>query len=421
MSKEAEHKFLETYAEIYSDENNDINTDNLFIIANKIDESNKTKSQIIKSIKEKIEDNWEDSLKINDNHIFVISSKYHYDKNIFDKTDIKSDNIDEKEFELFIETYSKFLTENKDRELIKNSFTNIDKVLNKIEADFKTKQKTINQDVNSIKNKKEKFEKNKKEIEDYYNLYSSSISNVATELENYIKNELDKQKINDLDETIKMYIRYLESIDLKSDKANKKNASEFYKIYVNKVNKIIAQRNEQLYKTKIQEQMEIINKQIEKYSKELEGEYGIKDLDKKIKIHNNNLNIQTLKIEFEKGFIKSILDILFLGYFVNAEDYAKQMVEIWKNDTYAKIYTNLNSLNNSIITSILDDFKQQNNSIVNSIGEKLNALEQNLEKRIKDKEEYDRKIEKVYYVFEKLNKYKQIILKQEKELYRDKK
>lgn len=416
MSKEDEHEFLETYASIYSDVNNNISTENLFVVANKVDVSNKTVQEIIVSIKQKIEDNWEDSLVLKEKQIFTMSAKFHYDKAHENESVISNENIHIDDLENFITTYSSFLTINKDKDLVKNSFKNIEDTITELHTVFSRIVNEINKDINDVKNKKDKFENNKTEIAQTYDLYSKAISNIETELNKEVRNKLAKQKLSNKESAEEAFKRYLKSLNLKSNDANKEHTKEFYSKLSSRIYGVTSKENNERFIKNLDESMIVINRQIEKFSKELEETYGITGLDKKISLPTMNA-IQFSNIEFEKGFINGILDIITFGQFVDAQHYAKQMVKRWDNDTKLKIEQNISSSNNMSILAILNEFKIQNKNIVDSIKDKLDDIEKQLTSKQKDKEEYDKKVNKITTTFTKIDKLRDTIVKQESALY----
>jgi len=411
MSKGDEHKFLEIYEDIYKVEDGSTNTNNLFVIANKVDESSKTSHKIKESIKNKIEDNWEDSLVLKDEQIFTMSAKYHYDKIHTQDSKIESENIGESDLIDFVENYATFLTKNRDKEIVKNSFKNIDDTITELNKDFKKIKEEMDIEITDIKKKRSKFETNKEEISESYTLYASAISNISRELKEELKEEikknLDRQKLNSPSETEQAFIRFLSNKDKKSNDATKKDAKYF----------------DSRFKEELDKQMIVINKHIEKQSKELEEEYNISGLDKGIRVPNIPARLLN-EIEFSKGFFNGILDVISFGYFVNARNYAYKMTNLWKyskvlqKDTiYSKVLHNVDTYNNKKIKEIRRDFEIQNRDIVNSIGNKLNDIEKNITKKQKDREEYNQKMKKIESTFTKIDKLKNTIKKQETDLY----
>lgn len=416
MSKEDEHKFLETYEDIYKSDDGIINTNNLFIIANKVDESKKSVEKIKESIKNKIEDNWEDSLVLKDNQIFTMSAKYHYEKNHTNESQINSENINDNDLSNFIESYSIFLTENKNKEIIRSSFNNIENCITEMIEIFSKIIMEKDKNINDIQNKKNKFETNKKEIANTYTFYSKTINDITRILKENIKIDLDKQKLNNIVDTEKAYQRFLENQNKSKNDATKENSKIFYTKLVNAIYKKISENNNLKFQDDLKENIIMINKQISKFSKELESEYGIKGLETSLSTHSfESFSLEDIK--FEKGVINSVLDIIFLGKYVDVKDYAEKMVKEWENNTYGKILYGIDNNNEREISLIINNFNKQTTEIVDSIGLKLNDIEKNINKRIKDKDEYNEKIEKMESIFLKISKLKNTIKKQEIDLY----
>jgi len=416
MSKEDEHKFLETYESIYNKEDGTVDTNNLFIIANKVDTSIKNVAKIKDSILEKIEDNWEDSLVVDSKQIFTMSSKYHYEKNILNQNPININNVSENDLDIFIDYYSKFLTESKDKEIVKNSFHNIDTTIIELNNMFNDAIQEMNEDIETIQRKKAQFAENKILMKEDYNIYTSAISNITVQLSEDTKKKLDKQKINDVYKITKSYDNFLKSQDKSSDKASKKLSQEFFQKYIKSLYKSTQEENSTLFEKYLETQMVAINRQINKYSLELEAEYGIKGLQKKMTV-SRELETKLSNITFDKGVINSIFDVVFLGYFVNSRDYAEKMVKEWEDKYYSEIYTEIQNANNNAIKQILTEFQEQNNDIIRSIGSKLSAIETKLKKRLTDRQEYYDKVKIVEEVLDKINTYKRKISSQENELY----
>lgn len=417
MSKEAEHKFLETYEDIYKADDGIVNTDNLFIIANKVDEATKTIQKIKESIKNKIEDNWEDSLVLKDEQIFTMSVKYHYEKIHTQDSKIESENIGESDLIDFVENYATFLTKNRDKEIVKNSFKNIDETIHELNEIFQKNNREMKRDINEVQSNIKKFKNNRDEIERTYNLYSQSISSMHNNLHRSIIEKLDKQKLNNLNDTKGAYDRFLKNKGLKSSKASKVFTKEFYKAMVIAIQKSTAKENRDNFSKLLKNNMIIINTQIEKISKELEKEYAIRGLSSEVEIGNNTIDKKLDDIVFDKGFFNIIGDVITVGFGVNTGTYAPKIVERWKKETYGELLHNIDNSNLLSISKVQKSFKEQSKSIVNSIENKLNDIEKNITKKQKDKEDYNNKVEKIKSTFKKIDGLKIIIEKQDNNLY----
>lgn len=417
MSKEDEHKFLETYEDVYKTEDSTVNTDNLFVIANKVDESNKTTKKIKESIINKIDDNWEDSLLLKGEQIFTMSSKYHYDKIHTQDSKIVSENIDENDLVGFVDSYAIFLTKNRDKEIVGNSFKNIDNTIHSLNDNFNKIVTKMDRDIGEVQSNINKFKENREEISRKYNLYSQSISSIEYDLKKIVKFSLDGEKLNNEETAKQAYENYLKSIGLKSSKASKKHTKDFYIKIIKSIQKCTSEKNRKHFLKLLDKQIIDINIEIKKIAKELEEEYGITGLDTKIEINKNTIDKRLDDIEFDKGFFNIVGDIVSIGFGVNAGTYAKKIVARWSDETYAEILSNIENSNRLSINKIQRSFKKQSDEIIDSIGKKLEAIEKNIKEKQKDKVEYNQKIEKMKLTFEKISKLKETVEQQKNDLY----
>jgi len=416
MSKEDEHKFLETYENIYKAEDGSVNTDNLFLIANKVDESTKAIQKIRDSIVNKIDDNWEDSLVLKNDQIFTMSAKYHYDNIHTGGSDIVSTNINENDLIDFEKNYSTFLTMNRDQEIIKNSFKNIDDAVSEMSHIFNKVTTEIEKDITEIKTKITKFKTNKKEILETYDMFPAVINDIVNILRESIIKDLDNQKLNDTKKTEEAFIRFLKNNKKSPNDASKLQAKQFYSDLSKAIFKKISERNHSRFNIELITAVKKINKFTDKYSQEIESEYGITGLEKQISSPTIS-SYNTGNTDFEKGVLNSILDIITFGKYVDAGDYAKKMASRWEDKTYSNLLHEVNDNNRISIGNILGEFRVQNNVIVDSIGDKLVDVENNIIKRQKDRAAYNEKIEKMKSTFIKINILKGKIKKQKNGLY----
>ena len=112
---------------------------------------------------------------------------------------------------------------------------------------------------------------------------------------------LDNSIFKSLDEIEERYKNYLISIKKSVNDANKKNAKAFY------------------------------NQEISQYVKSLENTYKINGLANYISIESIRVYGYS-NIEFEKGFLASILDIFSFGYANFVRLYSEQMCQNWKSN-----------------------------------------------------------------------------------------
>lgn len=465
MSDDDEIKFLDIYSELNKNNDNTTNSDNLFIIANKIDESSKYTEKVVNIIKERIEDHFEDGLIVDNDKIFTMSAKYHYEVMTKGTSNIVSENINKNDMNTFIKKYFSFLTKNKDKELLSNSLKKIQTITFGIESDFKKNLQKKDDNIQKINEDIQRFNKNRENIKEKYNLIYRSFSDIPEKLKRFITVELNKQHLSlkgsennrfpedEIDKffseqgvfskdtlkekrkiikkswddavlkTAEEFSNYLKhELNLNSDRATKENSKDFYEKFSIEIFQVIQKRTSNEMKNLIEKDIKLIDQFIEDYSKKIENEYDITGLILKSEIEYNN-NLHNLEIEFEKGFLNTIIDFILIGYYVTAHDYAKQMVTFWnkeaddKESTYNLILNNIHNENENIINDILEKAMQSNDDIVNSIGVKLNAKKKTFDSRQNNLKEYTQKMEKAKSIFLKIDSKKDVINKQVNDLY----
>jgi energy-coupling factor transporter ATP-binding protein EcfA2 len=417
LGTKVEQEFLENYAKIFEKENKTIDTSKLFVIINKIDLTNKNRNEIKKLLFKSLKDNWEDDFKIDDKHIFTLSAKYHLDLLTKNNSKIYSKNINKDDLENFKRVYSSYLTKEKDKTLISSNFKKIDKVLFEIENSLREEVSKTRLEIEELKKKKEKFIKNKKEIIKKLKVYNDAMFGINFQLSEYVKKRLNTQKLsgaNAVERTTKAYVNYLGWKGLKKYNATEENAKEFYKRFLKSIYNRINSENIEIFQKKLKEKIELLNKEI----KELENEYNI-SIENKINLNSFVFPEKELEnIEFEKGFFNSLFDIFTFGTWVDAKDYAEQMVEMWNKKHYNFLYDTIMQVNHELVKNIVNEFDKQINAIIKQIDIKTEKLEKEL---IKEKEELEKEYQKRFNIFQNvfnnIEKYKYKIANQYKELY----
>ena len=419
-----EKNFLEEYMSLYKNEDNVVNSNNLFIVANKIDSTSKSVEQVKKQIKDTINNIYEDELIISDKNIFTLSSKYHLDK-FLDSIPEKNQNIDENDLTNFKNSFSKYLIEDKDKQLITQSFSSIENIIGKTKESFEKQMNDLNQDINTINSNIEKFQSNKKDIEDKLNIYKDSIKSLSEDLKKDVIVRLDDQPItvsstNSKKETISRIAEYFR----KYNEINKKSldddsAYDFYHKYLELINNRIFTEIESQYAKLISLKLETINKDLESYTKQLEIEYNISGLKKNFAVSEISSS-EIGKVDLSKGFFRKLWEQLKKFFFDDRyETYAEPMVEGWNNSP--KIYDTVKvNIDNAISAGFLEVdniLKEQIEELINSINTKLVDVQKALELKQKDKESFEKKTKRFEAVFVQIEEYKNKIKKQEKEIY----
>lgn len=252
MEEVQEAIFLEEYARLYQDSENIVDAKNLFIVANQVDLSEKSTDTIKKQICENIESDWEDGFIVNQGNLFTLSSKYHYEKQQNSNIKIKDyKNVQENDLNIFKDSFSKYLTYNKDKELITQSFNHIESTISDINKDFNHQIDLLNSDINDIKNKKIKFKNNRKIIDDEFNLYTDAIQGIQTLLIEKVDKELKSKEITITPNHDKSSAigKVSDSYDLYAEHkgVNENTAKDFYVKYVENINKYTFQQVDKIY------------------------------------------------------------------------------------------------------------------------------------------------------------------------------
>lgn len=419
-----EKRFLEEYMSLYKNEDSVVNSTNLFIVANKIDSTSKSVEQVKKQIKDTINNMYEDELIISDKNIFTLSSKYHLDKSL-DKNPEKNENIDENDLTNFKNSFSKYLIEDKDKQLITQGFSNIENIVDKTKKSFEKQMDDLNLDINIRKDNIKKFEANRKDIEDKLNIYKDSIRSLSDDLRKEVTNQLNNQPItinqnNTKQNSIKKIADYFRSYIKKYDKdINDEIAYEFYSRYLESINSEVFKKIESQYKILMTSKLEKINKDLANYTKQLEIDYNISGLQQSFTVSKISLD-EIGKVDLSKGFFRKIYE--FIKKIISDdryETYAEPMVEGWNNNP--KIYNtakvNIDNAISSVFIEINNMLEKQIKELINNIDTKLNDVLKALELKQKDKEFFNKKVKRFEQVFEEIERKKNEIKKQQTEIY----
>lgn len=419
-----EKRFLEEYMSLYKNEDSVVNSNNLFIVANKIDSTSKSVEQVKKQIKDIINNIYEDELILSDRNIFTLSSKYHLDKSL-DKNPEKNENIDENDLTNFKNSFSKYLIEDKDKQLITQSFSNIENIISETKKSFEKHVNDLNQDINTINNNIKKFKDNKKDIEDKLNIYKDSIKSLSEDLKKDVTVKLDNQPItvnssNSKKETIIKIADYFKKyIEINKKSLDDNSAYDFYHKYLELINNRIFSEIESQYSKLISIKLEAINKDLESYTRQLEIEYNISGLKKNFTVSEISSS-EIGKVDLSKGFFRKIWEELIKILFDDRyETYAEPMVEGWNNSPkiYNIVKINIDNAISSVFIEVDNMLEKQIKELINNIDTKLNDVLKALELKQKDKESFNKKTKKFEEVFNKIEEYKNQVKKQETEIY----
>jgi hypothetical protein len=419
-----EKKFLEEYMSLYKNEDKVVNSNNLFIVANKIDSTSKSVEQVKKQIKDIINNTYEDELILSDKNIFTLSSKYHLDISL-DKNPEKNQNIGENDLINFKNSFSRYLIEDKDKQLITQSFSSIENIIGKTKESFEKQMNDLNQDINMINSNIKKFQSNKKDIENKLNMYKDSINSLSNQLKTAATNQLDNQSVtispnNTKQEAIKKIADYFKKYIEKCNKElSDDTAYEFYSGYLESINSEVFKKIESQYKILMTSKLEMINKELANYTSQLEIDYNISGLQQSFTVSVISSN-EIKKVDLSKSFFRKLYEFIIKLIFDDRyETYAEPMVEGWNNNSkiYNTVKVNIDSAIDSVFAEVNNMLEKQIKELINNIDTKLNDGLKALEIKQKDKESFNKKTKKFEEVYNKIEEYKNEVKNQEKEIY----
>lgn len=423
-----EKTFFEEYISIYKDSKDSIDKvtpSNLFIVANQIDTTEKSVEDVKKLIIKEIDDEFEGEFIINQDNIFTLSSQYHLDIHL-EKEVTKYKNVNEKDLENFSNRFISFLIENKDKEFINQNFFKINEILENTNKSFNEEEKKIISDIKSIDDKLKVFEENKNHIDKKLEMYISSIGNIETKLQKIVKNYLNNLPITITEKNDKDTVRKKTSDNFKSwckEKELDNNlAYNYFHEYINLITKQSFGMINEEYEKQVKEQLEVVNKELDKYTRELEMEYKIDGLKTHFEI--TNISANDLKdINLDKHWLRNIFEF-FKKIIIDDRwlTYAESMVESWNNNpnVYLKVEAHLNKQISIKFKELDNEFKNTKNVLLKTVENKLNAQKNNLKIRQKDETLFNLKKEKFNDVLGKIDLNKSRIEEQIKKLFGEK-
>ena len=169
-----------------------VNVNNLFIVANKIDITQKSTEIVKNMIIKAVHDEFEGDFVIDENRIFTLSSKFHLDKNNGELIE-KHINVKEDDLHIFKENFLKYLIENKDKEFINKNFTEIENILIIAKNSFESEKEELTRDIDFIDNNIKKFDENNNHIGKKLDMFINSIKSIESKLQNEVTDALKVQ------------------------------------------------------------------------------------------------------------------------------------------------------------------------------------------------------------------------------------
>ena len=257
-------------------------------------------------------------------------------------------------------------------------------------------------------------------------MYISSIGNIETKLQKIVKNYLNNLPITITEKNDKDTVRKKTSDNFKSwckEKELDNNlAYNYFHEYINLITKQSFGMINEEYEKQVKEQLEVVNKELDKYTRELEMEYKIDGLKTHFEI--TNISANDLKdINLDKHWLRNIFEF-FKKIIIDDRwlTYAESMVESWNNNpnVYLKVEAHLNKQISIKFKELDNEFKNTKNVLLKTVENKLNAQKNNLKIRQKDETLFNLKKEKFNDVLGKIDLNKSRIEEQIKKLFGEK-
>jgi len=391
MQKESELDILYILEDIQKNENNNNFFDKVFIIINKIDDTEKNRDEIKDLLDESLNDA---EVEVSEKNILFVSSLYEYTKR-FKSQDLESlylknrDNLGKKDLltiEKMIydfsaaEATSKFITENIDK---------INKIFNDASKNFKNNITKLDGNIEEIEEKIKKFKDVKEQIgkelkdeleditENGYRDFQASSRSYVDDILNEISNE-------------KYYVKCAKE----SEKFKDINSDNYKEIAKQLMKDIIEKSNieiEKIIKNKVftTEKINNLNKQLQekttKIQEKYENDYGvILNLDE-IKINPIKINLSN-NIDLDITLWKSIKQFFNPSIWGKEDKYIDSSAESWEkysHDTYKK--------------NLINEIKNKTNSaeeqiigVTNkAISEIIDSIESQLMQELRDYKRYE--------------------------------
>ncbi|TLT07829.1 hypothetical protein FE243_03585 [Aliarcobacter thereius] len=420
-----EKDFLEEYIKIYKDNDNTVNSSNLFIVANQIDTTQKSVEEVKEMILKNIYDEFEGDFKIDKKNIFTISSKYHLDLQS-NKEIEKPRNANSKDLENFKNSFQIYLKESKDREFIQQNFSKIDDILTETKKSFEKEEEKLHSDINSINKNINHFEKNKKYIETKLDMYIDSISNIEAKLQKVVTSYLDSLIITLTENNDKNNAKSELSKDFESwcEKYKKRPSNDtvydYFHSYIDSITSSASPVINEKYNNLIEEKLKTVNTDLEKYTKELELEYNITGLSTYFVLSDIAYK-ELSNVDLNKSFFRDIFEFI-KRLFVDDRylSYAESMVDSWNNNpnVYILVQAHLNKQIKYKFDLLKKEFETTKDDLLKKIESKLNNEKKYFELKQKDKNLFETKSNKFKEVLEKIDKNKQKINQQIEQLFK---
>jgi len=389
LQHETETDFLEQYQEVFQGNSSVTQTDNLFLVLNKVDQIANDEAHIRKIVQDELSEQFDDCLIIPDSHIFSMSALYHLKEDSGDPVDIQDyKHVDKDDLKQFSHAYQNYLTQNKDRDLLDGYKRTLGNTQQSLIAIIKEKTANKQQTMDDVRARLTLFKKNTKSLKAEFDNHVDAVAGLDQSLRECVNSDLDKQAknmtVDVLDKELARYIQRQYHEQRRGVK--KKHAQAFYKNLMNGYADAINERVKNEHNQRMDEKIDLINNNIDRTVREMENDYKLESIVDKIQF--SALNGYQCDMDFSLGFWSTILDGIFLGSWVTTENYAKKLAEDWNESSCGKLRAQL--FEN--ITSSTEAFKkqliEQTDAIMDDALRQLNAEEERLTMQQKSQKEF---------------------------------
>jgi len=404
MQKESEEDILHILDDIKRDEDDANFFDKVFIVINKIDESESDRAKIIELLNESLDDA---EIEISNNHILFISAKYEYLKRC-DKKALKEfhlinkNNIQENDLEYIEKTIYDFSAAEATSKFLTKHLKQIDTIFDGIERNFEENIQNLENSLEKTQEKIEKFKENKEKIQsalenNLNRMIKDEYRSLLAKANNFMDDSLKERSTEDYFEKL------AKKRDLFKEAHNMANTENNYQNIAKKLfESIIADTNNKIeYNIKHNvfnhQDKQILKEKLQKKTKDIQNRY---ENDYGVVLNLDEINIDSIKIKLTKdidleiSIWKDIKQLFNLRLWRKTDKYIDISAESWEkysNNMYK------NNLKEEIKKQITSAEKNVQNEVLISIHNIVETIDNQLQQELLDKERYvDNKNETIY-------------------------
>ena len=327
IQKESEEDILHILEDIEQDEEEINFFDKVFIVVNKIDDCENNRKEIRELLEESLEDA---EVTIKKNHILFISARYEYLKRCNNKAlnDFhinNKENIEKNDLEYIEKTIYDFSTAEATSKFLTKHLNQIDKIFNEVERNFNGNLEKISGDINTTKEKINKFSNNKEKIKD-------ELEDTLTRMIKDEYRELQAKAYNVMDDELKEISTadYFETIakergSFENSNSDKNSSDDYVIITKNLMEEIINESNKKIKRSIKSDIFNLkqnnslkrkLQEKTKKVQKKYENDYGVV-------LNLENISISSIKINLNNNIDLEITTWKSVKLFINPSIWGK--------------------------------------------------------------------------------------------------